>query len=87
MLRSRCVLVPSEPPQVEIVGPIATACQAFSLDVASARAVLQQALRQAETLGLRWDTGLIVLQAQAKLTTLVRRSQATADGTVEGGQA
>jgi CRISPR-associated protein Csb1 len=85
-LRSRCVLVPTAPPQVEIVGPIATECQVFSLDAASAREVLQQALSQAETIGLRWDTGPILLQAQAKLQTLVRRSQATEDGTVDGGQ-
>jgi CRISPR-associated protein Csb1 len=86
-LRSRCVLVPSEPPQVEIVGPIATQCQAFSLEVTSAREVLQQALSHAETVGLHWETAPVLLQAQAKLNTLVRRSQATEDGEVAGGQA
>jgi CRISPR-associated protein Csb1 len=83
-LRSRCVLVPTAPPQVEILGPIVTQGQAFTLDAASARAVLQQALSQAETMGLRWATGPILLQAQAKLQTLVRRSQATEDGAAEG---
>jgi CRISPR-associated protein Csb1 len=85
-LRSRCVLVPTEPPQVEIVGPIAAECQAFSLDAASARDVLQQALSQAETVGLYWETVPVLLQAHAKLNTLVRRSQATEDGAVAGGQ-
>jgi CRISPR-associated protein Csb1 len=85
-LRSRCVLVPTDSPQVEIVGHIATQCQAFSLDVASARDVLQQALSDAETVGLHWETGPILLQAQAKLKELVRRSQATEDGAVDGGQ-
>jgi CRISPR-associated protein Csb1 len=85
-LRSRCVLVPTDSPQVEIVGHIATQCQAFSLDVASARDVLQQALSDAETVGLHWETGPILLQAQAKLKELVRRSKATEDGAVDGGQ-
>jgi CRISPR-associated protein Csb1 len=85
-LRSRCILVPTEPPQVEIVGPIATACQAFSLDAASARDVLQQALSHAETVGLHWETVPVLLQAQAKLNMLVRRSQATEDDAVDGGQ-
>src|SRR5439155_3547881 len=84
-LRSRCVLVPTAPPQVEILGPIATQSQAFSLDVTSARDVLQQALSDADTAGLHWATDPILLQAQAKLNMLVRRSQATEDGEVPGG--
>jgi CRISPR-associated protein Csb1 len=85
-LRSRCVLVPTTPPQAEIVGPIATQCQAFALDVASAHDVLQQALRHADMMGLHWETVPVLLQAQAKLNTLVRRSQTTEAGAVEGEQ-
>jgi CRISPR-associated protein Csb1 len=86
-LRSRCVLVPSEPPQVEILGPIAIQCQAFPLDAARARDVLQQALSDADTVDLRWETVPVLLQDQAKLQELVRRSQATEDGAEAGGPA
>jgi CRISPR-associated protein Csb1 len=73
-LRSRCHLVPLEPPRCELVGVTLQDIETFSLTAASARKVFEDACQCARKFGLSWKAGLIELQPSDKLVELVRRS-------------
>jgi CRISPR-associated protein Csb1 len=75
-LRSRCHLVPLEPPRLELLGTTAAEAATFGMTADSAREVFEQASRAAEDAGLKWHAGLIELAPTAKLVELVRRSDA-----------
>jgi CRISPR-associated protein Csb1 len=82
-LRSRCHLVPLEPPRWELVGATARQTEAFSLDAATALSLLTGAREQAKSLGLLWQDGPVELKPTPKLVELVRRSDRKVQ--VEGG--
>ncbi len=73
-LRSRCQLVPLEPPRCELVGATAQEVEPFALSTAGARAAFEEACKRAKKLGLSWKPGLIELKPSDKLVELVRRS-------------
>ena len=84
-LRSRCVLLPVEASQFDLLGSTHRAMERLEMDATAAREVLQSALAQAEAHGLQWHREVITLHAQPKLNALVRRSQATAAHDVASG--
>jgi CRISPR-associated protein Csb1 len=73
-LRSRCHLVPLEPPRCELVGATAQEVERFSLTAAAGQEAFEEACQRARKLGLSWKPGLIELQPSEKLVELVRRS-------------
>jgi CRISPR-associated protein Csb1 len=73
-LRSRCELVPETAPALEAIGGSGGQ---FSLGSAQhVRGVLDQAIKEAEGLGLTWSKNVILLLPTEKLLELVRRSDA-----------
>ena len=83
-LRSRCHLIPLEPPRNELLGATAHEVQPFSLSAADAQKLFEQAVRQAADVGLTWKAGLIALEPTEKLAELVRRSDEKVQA--EGGE-
>lgn len=75
-LRSRCLLVPKERMQFELLGPTISDVEQFTLDKVTAKEVFDNAREQAARAGLHWQAGLIELTPSDKLLELVRRSDA-----------
>jgi CRISPR-associated protein Csb1 len=83
-LRSRCQLVPSEPPRFEVLGRTEKERDTFELDPAGAEAALQKTLEAARGVGLSWHGGRIELQPRPDLVKLVAYSDRTTGGGPEG---
>ena len=77
-LRSRCLLVPVHPPQIELVGRDGSAPEEVSVDRHTAALILQQAATHAAEVGLGWATEEIRLQPAPKLVELILRSRKVA---------
>ncbi|MDZ7677334.1 MAG: type I-U CRISPR-associated RAMP protein Csb1/Cas7u [Acidimicrobiales bacterium] len=77
-LRSRCVLVPVDDLQFELILRGATEPHAFSLDSSEASALLQTAVERATAVGLPWQDEEVLLQPTERLVELIRRSRALA---------
>lgn len=75
-LRSRCLLLPKETPQFELLGPIASDIEPFTLTKDEAKTVFEKACKKAVEAGLNWRAGLTELTPSTKLLELVRRSDA-----------
>lgn len=73
-LRSRCHLIPLEPPQVELLGVTAADREPLHLTTETARAALTLAYERCAALGLRWRSGVTLLQPGGNLLQLVQRS-------------
>jgi CRISPR-associated protein Csb1 len=84
-LRSRCQLIPREPPRHELLGATAQEVTPFALTADAARQVLTEALAHADGFDLSWEAGLIELEPSPKLVELVRRSDEKVSA--EGGDA
>ena len=80
-LRSRCHLVAQAMPEWELLDvPGSTEQQQFTLSGDSALALLGEAIKAAQDLGLPWE-GEIILIPHDDLVELVRRSQVLASAT------
>lgn len=75
-LRSRCLLLPKESPQFELLGSTISEIEKFTLDKTTAEKAFDQAYQRAAELGLTWEAGIIGLTPSDKLLELVRRSDA-----------
>jgi CRISPR-associated protein Csb1 len=75
-LRSRCLLLPKEAPQFELLGSTISEIEKFRLDKATAKQVFDLAYQRSVVTGLTWETATSVLTPSDKLRELVRRSDA-----------
>ena len=73
-LRSRCLLTPTHPPRLELLGRDGTAGEAVDVDRGSAARILASAAEQAAMSGIGWETDEIRLLPAPKLLELIRRS-------------
>lgn len=88
-LRSRCLLWPSEIMAWELLATPGETPTKFSLDAETAIALLADAVKAAESVGLKWRTEPLKLKPAPQLLELVRKSQALAaaqGGEAEGGE-
>jgi CRISPR-associated protein Csb1 len=87
-LRSRCSLMPESPLALEIVGSSGEAPRSFALGCKGARALLEDAHKEAATRGLGWSSRagepILTLKPAPKLADLIRRSRAHAATTLAG---
>ena len=74
-LRSRCLLIPTHPPRVEMLGRDGSAAEVVDLNRDSAAEVLSAAAKHAAAAGIGWETGDIRLEPAPKLLELIRRSR------------
>ncbi len=74
-LRSRSLLVPTEPFRFELLSRDGSEPRAFTLDRTGAAALLGQAMEAARAHGLGWDRVPVTLKPAPKLASLVRKSR------------
>jgi CRISPR-associated protein Csb1 len=74
-LRSRCTLVPTSERQWELLHRPGKDSKTYTLDSAAAIRLFNEAVKNAETKGLRWMSERLVLRPSKELTELVRQSQ------------
>ena len=74
-LRSRCLLIPQHPPQIELLGRDGSAPRVVDADRTVATTMLRQAAERAAAVGLGWATEEIRLEPAPKLVELIRRSR------------
>ena len=74
-LRSRCLLLPTHPPQLELLARDGSAGESVSVDRESASQILSKAASNAMESGIGWETGQIRLAPAPKLVELIRRSR------------
>lgn len=79
-LRSRCLLLPSHPPQLELLARDGSAGESVSVDRDSASHVLSEAASNASESGIEWKTDQIRLVPAPKLVELIRRSRHVSAG-------
>lgn len=82
-LRSRCLLVPTEPFEWELIGQAGSAPQRWALDGAAAAVLFKAAVAKACEAGLPWE-GEIQLKPSEELLQLVAKSQELMAAHVEG---
>ncbi len=83
-LRSRCLLFPINAMHFELL-EVPGNPSPLTISSAAAIAILTQSVEDAKKLGLRWNSKPIVLKPSPQLIELVKRSQAIAANSVEGG--
>jgi CRISPR-associated protein Csb1 len=83
-LRSRCLLFPNDAMRFELLETPGKPT-ALSISSTTAIAIFKQAVEAAKKLGLPWNTKPIVLKPSPQLIELVKRSQAIAANSIEGG--
>ncbi|WP_418139800.1 type I-U CRISPR-associated RAMP protein Csb1/Cas7u [Oceanimonas smirnovii] len=74
-LRSGCQLVPESEPVLEVVGRTLDDITEFTLDLSSIEELLDEAIKQAETIGLCWNKEAIHLKANIKLQDIITKSR------------
>ena len=74
-LRSRCLLLPTHPPRLELLRRDGSAGEAVGVDRASSARILQEAAENAAAMGIGWETDEIRLVPAPKLLELIRRSR------------
>lgn len=74
-LRSRCVLVPTEPLVFSLVGNDGSKPKSFTLDRAGAAKLVAGAHEAAKKRGLGWERGPLNLKPAPKLVQLIRQSR------------
>ena len=77
-LRSRCLLLPTHPPRVELLGRDGSAGDVVAVDRDTAAQVLREASAHAANSGVGWETEEIRLVPAPKLLELIRRSRKVA---------
>lgn len=88
-LRSRCLLWPSEAMTWELLAKPGETPTKVSLDAEAAIRLLDDAVKAAESVGLKWRTEPLMLKPAPQLLELVRKSQALAaaqEGEAGGGE-
>ncbi len=73
-LRSRCLLLPTHPPRLELLSRDGSAGEVVEVDRANAIKILMTAAEQAAAAGIGWETADIRLEPAPKLLELIRRS-------------
>lgn len=74
-LRSRCLLLPTHTPRLELLNRDGSASEDVSLDRRSAAQILSDAASHAASAGIGWERGDIRLVPAPKLIELIRRSR------------
>ena len=74
-LRSRCLLLPTHPPCIELLKRDGSPSEVVDIDRNTAARILSDAATHAETLGIGWITNEIRLVPAPKLVELIQRSQ------------
>ena len=74
-LRSRCLLLPTHPPRLELLRRDGTPAENTEVDRKTAAEILSAAAADAEAKGIAWKTGDIRLVPAPKLIELIRRSR------------
>lgn len=74
-LRSRCLLLPTHPPRLELLGRDGSPATVVSVDRVTSAAILSKAASCAENAGIGWETAEIRLVPAPKLVELIRRSR------------
>ena len=74
-LRSRCLLIPTHPPRIELVGRDGSAPETVTIDRSAAAGILKAATDQASEAGVGWVTPEIKLIPAPKLVELIKRSR------------
>ncbi|MFA5505407.1 MAG: type I-U CRISPR-associated RAMP protein Csb1/Cas7u [Vulcanimicrobiota bacterium] len=82
-LRSRCFLIPDRQPEWELLRVPGEQPERFELTAESALQLVADAYREAEAVGLSWESDEILLEPREELTELVRRSQLLAMNSTE----
>ena len=74
-LRSRCLLLPTHPPRLELLGRDGSACDAVDVDRNAATEILSAAAAHASAAGIGWEINEIRFTPAPKLIELIRRSR------------
>ena len=74
-LRSRCLLIPEHPPQLELVGRDGSAPEVVTVDRIGASEILSAAAQHASDAGIGWESDEIRLVPAPKLIELIKRSR------------
>lgn len=74
-LRSRCLLLPTHPPQLELLRRDGSAAETVEVDRAVAARILREAAEQASDAEVGWATDEVRLEPAPKLLELIRRSR------------
>ena len=74
-LRSRCLLIPEHPPQLQLVGRDGSEPEPVEVDRESAAHLLSEASEQAAQAGIGWELSEIALKPAPKLIELLKRSR------------
>ena len=77
-LRSRCLLLPTHAPKLELLGRDGSAGEVVDVDRDTAVGILSEAALNAESEGIGWETGDIRLTPAPKLIELISRSRKVA---------
>ncbi len=74
-LRSRCLLLPTHPPKLELLRRNGSPGEVVEVDQATSARILERAAEQARVAGVGWETNEIRLVPAPKLLELIRRSR------------
>lgn len=74
-LRSRCLLLPSHPPRLELLGRDGSAHEEVAVDCKGAAQLVSDAANYASEMGIGWESNEIRLVPAPKLIELIRRSR------------
>ena len=74
-LRSRCLLLPTHPPRLELLRRDGSSGEVVEVDRAISSRILREAAAQATAVGVGWETDDIRLLPAPKLLELIRRSR------------
>ena len=74
-LRSRCLLLPTHPPRLELLRRDGSAAEVMEVTRETSAGILSAASAHAEAAGIGWETGEIRLVPAPKLLELIRRSR------------
>ena len=77
-LRSRCLLIPTHPPRIELLSRDGSAPETVDVDRGVAASILEAATTAATDAGIGWETAEIRLEPAPKLVELIRRSRKVA---------
>ena len=74
-LRSRCLLLPTHPPRLELLRRDGSPGEVVEVDRAASARILEDAAAQVKAAGIGWETDEIRLVPAPKLLELIRRSR------------
>ena len=74
-LRSRCLLLPTHPPRIELLSRDGSAGEVVDVDRSAASGILSAAAEHAAAAGIGWETSQVRLVPAPKLVELIRRSR------------